>query len=40
MKASQLKPISILLIALTLSTAVFAQEKEKKASKKEVVRVC
>lgn len=38
MKSSQLKPISVLLIALTLSTAVFAQEKEKKDPKKENIK--
>ncbi|PIQ14838.1 MAG: hypothetical protein COW67_11605, partial [Flavobacteriales bacterium CG18_big_fil_WC_8_21_14_2_50_32_9] len=38
MKSPTLNSISILLIALTLSTAVFAQEKEKKSSKKEVVK--
>lgn len=38
MKASQLKILSALLIVLTLSTAIFAQEKEKKSSKKEVVK--
>jgi len=34
MKSSQFKTISVLLIALTLSTATFAQKKEKKSKKK------